>query len=210
LGQYVGMGMDRLRYLIGFISKHLDVQIAQVMSEPFSGGLPESLVGNSSDPVNMGLKGLQLCSNSIMPYLMFQGQSLALLFPTHAEGYNQNVKSQGQVSANLARRSTELLRWQIAISLVIFTQAADLRSFLMQGHYDPRNLLSAETRKLYSAVRQVLNQPPSKSRPLVWNDRDVLLDSYINAVKDDLLQKNGVILASCEEAVRRLDDFVSV
>jgi phenylalanine ammonia-lyase len=28
LGQYVGVGMDRLRYYIGLLAKHLDVQIA--------------------------------------------------------------------------------------------------------------------------------------------------------------------------------------
>jgi phenylalanine ammonia-lyase len=60
LGQYVGVGMDQLRYYIGLLAKHLDVQIALLVAPEFSGGLPPSLVGNPARKVNMGLKGLQL------------------------------------------------------------------------------------------------------------------------------------------------------
>lgn len=31
LGQYIGTSMDNLRYYLGLVSKHLDVQISQLM-----------------------------------------------------------------------------------------------------------------------------------------------------------------------------------
>ena len=67
LGQYVGVAMDQLRYFLGLLVKHLDVQIALLMAPEFNQGLPPSLVGNQARKVNMGLKGLQISGNSIMP-----------------------------------------------------------------------------------------------------------------------------------------------
>src|SRR5215510_11336195 len=107
LGQYVGVAMDHLRYYIGLLAKHLDVQIALLVAPEFNGGLPPSLVGNPARKVNMGLKGLQLSGNSIMPLLTFFGNSLVDRFPTHAEQFNQNINSQGFGSANLARQAVE-------------------------------------------------------------------------------------------------------
>lgn len=108
LGQYVGIAMDRLRYYIGMLAKHLDVQIALIVAPEFNHGLPASLVGNQERLVNMGLKGLQISGNSIMPLLTFYGNSIADRFPTHAEQFNQDINSQGFASANLARHSLEI------------------------------------------------------------------------------------------------------
>ena len=88
LGQYIGVAMDHLRYYIGLLSKHLDVQIALLVTPEFNNGLPPSLIGNTARQVNMGLKGLQLTGNSIMPLLTFFGNSLVDRFPTHAEQFN--------------------------------------------------------------------------------------------------------------------------
>jgi phenylalanine ammonia-lyase len=105
LGQYIGVGMDQLRYYLGLLAKHLDAQIALMVTPAFSNGLPPSLVGNPNRKVNMGLKGLQITGNALMPMLTFYGNSLTDRFPTHAEQFNQNINSQGYGSANLARRS---------------------------------------------------------------------------------------------------------
>ncbi|CAF1250280.1 unnamed protein product [Didymodactylos carnosus] len=83
--------------------KAYDVQIAQIVASEFSNGLPDCLISNPQREVNMGVKGLQLCANSIMPYLLFFGNSIADRYSTHAEQYNQNINSMGHVSANLAR-----------------------------------------------------------------------------------------------------------
>lgn len=102
--------MDQLRYYIGLLAKHLDVQIAYLVAPEFNNGLPASLVGNQQRSVNMGLKGLQITGNSIMPLLTFYGNSIADRFPTHAEQYNQNINSQEFASANLARTSVEIFQ----------------------------------------------------------------------------------------------------
>ncbi|MBE9214578.1 aromatic amino acid lyase [Plectonema cf. radiosum LEGE 06105] len=186
LGQYVGMGMDHLRYYLGLLAKHIDVQIALLVSPEFNNGLPPSLVGNQQRKVNMGLKGLQICGNSIMPLLTFYGNSLADRYPTHAEQFNQNVNSQGYMSANLARRSVEIFQQYMAIALMFGVQAVDLRSYKISGDYDARTCLSPGTQELYSAVYQVIEQKPSSTRPYICNDNEQSLDEHIARIAADI------------------------
>jgi phenylalanine ammonia-lyase len=186
LGQYVGVSMDRLRYHIGLMAKHLDVQISLLVTPQFSNGLSSSLVGNTSRNINMGLKGLQLAGNSIMPLLTFLGNSLVDRFPTHAEQFNQNVNSQGFGSANLARQSVETMQQYIAIALLFSVQAADLRTHLATNNYDARTALSPATVQLYQAVRDVIGKPPQSNRPYIWNDNEQLLDVHIAQVAVDI------------------------
>jgi len=101
LGQYIGVAMDHLRYYIGLLAKHLDAQLSQLTAAEFNNGLPASLVGNVQRKVNMGLKGLQINGNSIMPVLTFLGNSLVDRFPTHAEQFNQNIT--GNLSIRIIR-----------------------------------------------------------------------------------------------------------
>lgn len=186
LGQYVGVAMDRLRYFIGLIAKHLDVQIALLVTPEFNGGLSASLVGNTNRKVNMGLKGLQIAGNSIMPLLTFYGNSLADRFPTHAEQFNQNINSQGFGSANLARTSVDLFRQYLAIALIFAVQGVELKSYAVVGKYDAEKCLSPATKLLYNTVRQVLEKPASKERSLVWDDCEQSLDIYIAKIVNDL------------------------
>src|SRR5205085_2786686 len=95
-----------------------DAQIALLVAPEFNNGLPPSLVGNPSRAVNMGLKGLQLTGNSIMPLLTFLGNPLADRFPTHAEQFNQNINSLSFPSANLTRQSVEAFRQYIGVALI--------------------------------------------------------------------------------------------
>lgn len=186
LGQYVGVGMDHLRYYLGLMAKHIDVQIALLMSPEFNNGLSPSLRGNPARPVNMGLKGLQITGNSIMPLLTYFGNSLADRFPTHAEQFNQNVNSQGFGSANLARQSIDVFWQYMAIALMVGVQAVDLRTFLEAGHYDARVCLSPQTVDLYEAVRDVVQRPPCEKRPYIWDDNERPLDRDIAAIAADI------------------------
>ena len=195
LGQYVGMGMDHLRYYIGLLAKHLDVQIALLVAPEFNNGLPPSLVGNPTRSVNMGLKGLQITGNSIMPLLSFYGNSIADRFPTHAEQFNQNINSQGYASANLARRSIDIFQQYMAIALMFGVQAVDLRTYVMAGHYDARACLSPATLQLYTALREVVGQPPTTSRPYIWNDREQALDSHIARIAGDIAAGGRIVQA---------------
>ncbi|NEP45409.1 MAG: aromatic amino acid lyase, partial [Okeania sp. SIO2H7] len=193
LGQYVGVGMDNLRYYLGLLAKHLDTQIALLVAPEFSNGLSPSLVGNTSRKVNMGLKGLQIVGNSLMPLLGFYGNSIADRFPTHAEQFNQNINSQGFASANLARQSLSIFRQYMAVVLMFAVQAADLRTYKVAGHYDARECLSPGTSELYAAVREVIGKPPSAERPYVWNDNEQSLDEHLALIAADLADGGRIV-----------------
>lgn len=195
LGQYVGTAMDQLRYYIGLLAKHLDVQIASLVAPEFNHGLPASLVGNTERPVNMGLKGLQITANSIMPLLSFHGNSIVDRFPTHAEQFNQNINSQGFNSATLARRSVEIFQQYMAIALMFGVQAVDLRTHLVAGHYDATKCLSPATRELYLAVLQVVGQKPDSERPYIRNDNEQSLDLHIAQIAADIANGDLIVAA---------------
>lgn len=193
LGQYVGVGMDRLRYFIGLIAKHLDVQIAQLVSPAFNNGLSASLVGNSDDPINVGVKSLQIAGNSILPLLTFYGNSIADRFPTHAEQFNQNINSQGFNSANLTSVAIDYFQNYLAIALLIGVQAVELRTKNIVNHFDARKSLSAVSLALYRAVCRVVGRTPTSNKPLIWNDSDRFFDSDISKLVDDLKSRKSLL-----------------
>ena len=207
LGQYIGVAMDQLRYHIGLLAKHLDVQIAMLVAPEFNGGLPPSLVGNPNRRVNLGLKGLQISCNSIMPLLSFLGGSLVDRFPTHAEQFNQNINSQGFGSANLARQSVDMFRQYMAMTLMFGVQAVGLRTHLDAGHYDARKTLSPAGARLYEAVFQAIGRSPSADKPYIWNDDEQPLDRDIRRIGDDIAN-NGRIPAAVRDIVESLEAHV--
>jgi phenylalanine ammonia-lyase len=203
LGQYVGVAMDHLRYYLGLLAKHLDAQIALLVEPAFNNGLPPSLVGNPARKVNMGLKGLQLTGNSIMPLLTFFGNSLVDRFPTHAEQFNQNINSQGFGAANLTRQAIETFQQYIAIGLMFGVQAVDLRTHAVAGHYDARACLSPATARLYEAVREVVGRPPSAALPYIWNDNEQPLEAHIARIATDVAS-DGRISRAVDGVVQQL------
>ncbi|EKU99204.1 histidine ammonia-lyase [Leptolyngbya sp. PCC 7375] len=195
LGQYIGTAMDSLRYYLGLLAKHLDVQIAMLAMPEFNNGLPASLVGNSQRPVNMGLKGLQITGNSMMPLLTFYGNSLADRFPTHAEQFNQNLNSQGFGSAYLTCQSIEIFQQYIAIALIFGVQAADLRTHQLVGHYDASQHLSPASQHLYSAIHTVVGKSLSGDHPYIWNDDEQALDEHIALIAADIAAEGHIVAA---------------
>lgn len=202
LAQYVAMGMDQLRYYIGMMAKHLDVQIALLVSPEFNNGLPASLTGNPARKINTGLKALQLTANGIMPMLSFYGNSIADRFPTHAEQFNQNINSQGYGSANLTRRSLDIFEQYLAIALMFAVQAVDLRTYAFAGHYDARRCLSAPSARLYEAVRVLVGRPPSADRPYLFDDREQFLDLHVARISSDLAARGEIVAALGETTAR--------
>lgn len=203
LGQYVGIGMDQLRFYLGMLVKHLDAQIALVVTPEFNNGLPASLVGNPQGFVNTGLKALQITANSLMPRISFFGQSIADRFPTHAEQFNQNINSQGMGSAVLTRESLVTCNQYMAVALIFATQAADLRTFQQFDHYDARETLSAATRPVYEAVKRVVGVEPSRERPYIWDDADQSLDRHIADLVEDI-QSDGEVTHAVEPVLASL------
>lgn len=206
LGEHISVAMDHLRSYIGLLAKHLDVQIASLVTPYFSNGLPASLVGNPDRKINMGLKGLQLTANSISPLLLFLGNSLADRFPTHAEQYNQNINSLGFGSANLARQSLDLFEQYLSIALIFGIQALDLRTYGLGGHYDSREYLSPMTAELYTAVRSIVDSPPSRQRPYIFDDEDRPLDTDVERIATQISRR--VPIATVLDAIAKSIDDV--
>ncbi len=189
LGQYPSVAMDRMRYNLGMVAKYMDSQIALLVAPEFNNGLPPGLKGNMSI-TNMGLNGLQICGNSIMPMIGFYGQPLGDKFPVHAEMFNQNINSLGLGAAVLAKESLYLMERYVAICLLFGLQAVDLRSYKNHSTFDPRKYLSPNTLALYETVMKILDLPFSDDKPFIWNDEDQGLDNYISIIVDDINGKN--------------------
>jgi len=195
LAQYTGIAMDQLRYFIGLLAKHVDVQIALLMTPEFSNGLSASLVGNSESGLNVGFKSLQVSGNCMMPLLSFYGQSIVDRFPTHAEQFNQNINSQAMGSANLARESLDLLEHFLAVALICGVQAVELRAKLTTGSYDARTILSEGTVPLYVAGRNAALGMPDAARPLHWNDMDEFIQPKVEGLLASIAERGEVIAA---------------
>ena len=206
LGEYVAIGMDQVRNYIGLIAKHLDAQIALLVMPEFNNGLPSSLSGNTTNRINMGLKGLQITGNSIMPLLLFYGNSIADKFPTHAEQFNQNINSQGFNASMLTKTSIELFRKYVAISLIFAVQAVDLRAKQMGKQVYVKDVVSPETFKTYAAIRQICNKNVLLSEPLVINDNSFPMDDFIDAIDADI-QYNGKLVNAANALIEKLDAY---
>lgn len=182
LGQYIGVGMDDLRRLVGLTAKHLDVQIANLVAPEFSGGLSPSLRGNDQNPLNMGLKGLQIAGNSIVPMLLHKSAPLVEHYPTYAEQFNQNVNGLSWGSANLAWDSVNLFGDYLSVALLFAVQACDLRASQLFGSYDGRRLLGTKLEPLYTEVLRALDCEPGDATPYLFDDSDRCLENDISAV----------------------------
>lgn len=203
LGQYVAVAMDHLRYCVGLAAKHMDAQIAMLVAPEFNSGLRASLVGNPERKVNMGLKGLQIAGNSVMPLLSYYGAPIADRFPTHAEQFNQNINSQGFNAAVLARKSADALQTYMAIALIFGVQAVSLRAQRMSGSCDPRPLLSPATLPVYEAVVETFGFTPSENRPLIFDDDEQSLEEMVERLTGDI-RADGATVASVGRLVAML------
>jgi phenylalanine ammonia-lyase len=205
LGQYIGVAMDHFRQYLALTAKHIDTQIAMLVAPEFNNGLPSSLVGNEARSVNMGLKGLQLTGNSIVPELLHLGAPMTDKYLTHAEQFNQNVNSLGFGSANLARRAVAFSQQYMAVALMFGVQAADLRARREEGHYDARAGLSPATLPLYEAVYGVCGVKPGADRAFIHDDPDQSLESYIEAIAADIAN-DGAIPAAVHDTLQAVKE----
>ncbi len=206
LGQYIGVAMDDLRRSIGLMAKHLDVQIASLVTPEFSGGLSPSLRGNNQQNCNMGLKGLQICGNSIMPLLTYQGNPLVEHFPTHAEQFNQNINGLSWGAANLAWNSSTLFQQYLAVATIFAIQALDLRAKSTLDHFDGSKFLGKTNRDFYSAVCGVLNTKADPDLPLLFDDQDRWLEDDIESLAKDIAEQ-GQLIQAIEPLINSFDQF---
>lgn len=205
LGQYVGIAMDDLRRHLGLMAKHLDVQIASLVTPAFSNGLPTSLRGNDRIAYNMGLKGLQITGNSIMPMLTYLGNPLVEHYPTHAEQFNQNVNGLSWGAANLAWKSVELFQHYLSVALLFAVQSIDLRAKVALNHYDGRALLGTLLAPLYAAVCEAVDHEPNRERPFLFDDADQWLEQHLATLHDNI-ESHSTIVQTIEPILASFDE----
>lgn len=193
LGQYVAIAMDDLRRFLGLLAKHLDVQIAQLVSPEFNHGLPPSLRGDDSRIYNMGLKGLQITGNSIMPMLTYFGNPITEHFPTHAEQFNQNINGLSWTSANMAWRCVDLFQDYMSVASLFAIQALDLRAKQELGHFDGRALLQKSLVPIYDAIYTSCGEKTGQKQPFQGHDDDRWLEADLQMLKQGLKPGKGVI-----------------
>ena len=206
LGQYIGIAMDDLRRSVGLLAKHLDVQIASLVAPEFNRGLSPSLRGSDERSYNMGLKGLQICGNSIMPMLTWQANPIVEHFPTHAEQFNQNVNGLSWGAANMAWKSVELFRQYLAVATLFAVQAVDLRAQSTLGHFDGRALLGDAGIQFYEASCSLINVTPDSKRPMLRDDTDRWLEQDIETLADDIADQ-GQLIQSVASITDSFADF---
>ena len=206
LGQYIGVAMDELRRHLGLLAKHMDVQIASLVSPEFNKGLTASLRGNESKTYNMGLKGLQICGNSIVPMLTHAANPLVEHFPTHAEQFNQNINGLSWGAANLAWKSIQLYLQYLAVASLFAVQAIDLRAKASLGHFDGRVLLSDVGRNFYETVCELLNVEPTEERPYLFDDSDRWLEEDVQRLVGDI-SIQGKLVEAVDPVMTSFEDF---
>ena len=206
LGQYIGIAMDDLRRFISLLAKHIDVQIASLVAPEFNEGLSASLRGNDSKNYNMGLKGLQICGNSIVPMLTHAANPIVEHFPTHAEQFNQNVNGLSWGAANMAWKSMELYRRYLAISSLFAIQAIDLRAKSLLDHFDGRALLTDTPRAFYESICRLLAFEPGADRPYLFDDSDRWLEQDIETLAENL-SSQGELVKALQPITDSFDQF---
>lgn len=208
LAQYTGVACDTLRAQLAMLLKHLDVQIAMLVTPEFNNGLPPSLVGNPDHGLNMGLKSLQLTCNSVAPLVQFYGRSMVDLYPSHAEQFNQNINSQAMNAANLAREAVDASEHFLAAALVFAVQAVELRANTVRPGFDASDLLSTRNAALYRAARTVALGAPDAAKPLLWNDTEGFIQDKVEGILTDL-REGSVIHTATAATQAEIDAFLA-
>jgi phenylalanine ammonia-lyase len=186
LGQFVGIGMDQMRYYMALLAKHMDAQIGLLVTPEFNRGLPACLAFEDGRSIKFGLKGLQICGNSILPRLLHLSGPIVPFFPTYAEQFNQNVNSQGFNSAILACESIDLMSHYLAVACIFAVQAVEQRSFSQRKSYLAAGALSPALVPMYETIYDVLQKTPSITYPLISSNSDQHLDELVEEIYRDL------------------------
>ena len=151
------------------------------------------LVGNRERARNMGLKGLQIAGNSLMPLVAYFSTPLADRFPSHAEQFNQNINSQSFGAAHLADLQLGLMEQHLACGLLAAVQAVDLRAELRQA--PAHDLLSPGTIALYHKLRAAVGRS-NDARPIVGHDEEQVLEHFVEHVAREIAEGDSLVAAS--------------
>ena len=156
-GGHVGMAADALKVAVASVGDLLDRQLALIVDEKFSNGLPAGLVPVDAEPgLHHGFKGAQIASSALVAEALSRSGP-ATVHSRSTEAHNQDKVSMATIAARDALAVTELVRDAAAVQLAALCQAVDLRG---------ADRLGAGSRAVYDLVR----------RHVSFVDRDRRLD----------------------------------
>lgn len=161
-GGHVARALDSWKIDLATIGNWLHAQMAMVVDDRFSNGLPPNLAPKPG--LFTGFKGMQLSLTSLVCTLRHLANP-SMIHPLPTEQYNQDMVSLGTHAALTALDMTEILQDATAISLITLCQAIDLR--------EGEKYLGEGTRRVYETVRG----------KVTFVDHDRCLDVDIAAVK---------------------------
>lgn len=145
-GGHLAQAMDSLKVAVANIADLLDRQLALIVDEKFSNGLPANLVPTheaAGTALHHGYKGMQIACSAFTAEAL-KLASPASVFSRSTESHNQDKVSMGAIAARDARTIGELTESVAAVHLHALCQAADLRG---------AELLSPSTHRAYDALR---------------------------------------------------------
>lgn len=127
-GGHIAQAMDALKTMVANLADLLDRQLAQLVDEKFSKGLPRNLSGATLErlPLNHGFKAVQIAVSA------WTAEALKLTMPASVfsrstECHNQDKVSMGTIAARDAIRVLTLTEQCMAALLFATTQALWLR-----------------------------------------------------------------------------------
>jgi histidine ammonia-lyase len=178
-GSHVGLAMDALKTAVASLADLLDRQLALLVDEKFSGGLPANLApevpaGDADEGLRHGFKGMQIACSALAAEALNLCMPVTV-FSRSTECHNQDKVSMGTIAARRAREVVRLTERVAAIHLLALCQAVDLRGPALLGR----------TRLVYERVRAV-SAPVESDRAL---DADV--EAVVTLLRDGSLIAGG-------------------
>lgn len=170
-GGYIAQAADSLKIAVAHLADLADRQLALLVDEKFSNGLPLNLIVSKPEEIglNHGFKGMQITSSALTAEVLKNAMP-ASIFSRVTECCNQDKVSLGTIAARDLVRSTELTARVLAILTLAVVQAVDLRGGIER--------MSPEVLAFYQEIRRI--------SPYLSADRP--MDKDIEAVVQVLLQ----------------------
>lgn len=180
-GGHVSLAMDTLRTAVASVGDLIDRQLAQLVDDKFSNGLPPGLIdplpeGHPDEGIYHGFKGMQLLMSALVAEAL-QRCTPMTTFSRSTAAHNQDKVSMGATSARITRDVVGLVEEALAVHIITLCQAVEIRGAQGLGH----------TRPVYDLVRSV--------SPYMEKDRE--LEEDISAVLD--LIRSGELAATVAE-----------
>ncbi|WP_459204441.1 HAL/PAL/TAL family ammonia-lyase (plasmid) [Ralstonia pseudosolanacearum] len=130
-GGHIAFAMDALKTAIANLADLMDRQLALLVDDRYSNGLPRGLSGASADraPINHGFKAIQI-SVSAWTAEALKHTMPASVFSRSTESHNQDKVSMGTIAARDCLRVLELTEQVAAAHTLATAQAVRLRTGL--------------------------------------------------------------------------------